>query len=184
MNLIDWDFRLETECVKIALRKDNRKTFRKGKEGDWTLLVCPDTTNLNQPSDQQKVLTCLEGLVRMAAKEQLPGRLKLWSEKTGLTYELMKINTAHTRWGSCSCKVKRSWFGLKRQSGYHIHLSMYLVLLPVRLQDLVILHELTHTLEMNHSARFHALLNQLVDGKEKELERELKKYSTSIFSFV
>jgi predicted metal-dependent hydrolase len=50
------------------------------------------------------------------------------------------------------------------------------MLLPDELREFIILHELCHTQHHNHSTAFHALLNTLVGGKEKALNRELKAY--------
>lgn len=50
------------------------------------------------------------------------------------------------------------------------------MLLPEHLRDFIILHELCHTRHHNHSPQFHALLDSLVGGRERLLNRELKQY--------
>ena len=48
---------------------------------------------------------------------------------------------------------------------------------PEHLRDFVILHELCQTVRHGHSRRFHALLDRLTGGHEKELTRELKRFT-------
>lgn len=52
-----------------------------------------------------------------------------------------------------------------------------LVFLPQELRDYIICHELAHLSEMNHSPRFHALLDSYLDGREAMLAARLRAYS-------
>lgn len=113
------------------------------------------------PPEEQK--TRIEEL-RRAAKADLPGRMVRLTEATGLRCEKLTIRASRTKWGSCSGQN-------------HISLSLYLMTLPEVLRDFVILHELCHTVHHNHSPRFHALLDRLTGGREKELSRELRRYT-------
>lgn len=113
------------------------------------------------PPEEQK--TRIEEL-RRAAKADLPGRMARLTEATGLRCEKLTIRASRTKWGSCSGQN-------------HISLSLYLMTLPEALRDFVILHELCHTVHHNHSPRFHALLDRLTGGREKELSRELRRYT-------
>ena len=109
----------------------------------------------------------IEESLRRNAKSILPSRLASLSKQCGLPYSSVKINSSQGRWGSCSARKD-------------INLSYYLVLLPSHLIDYVLLHELCHTREMNHSERFWALLNQFTEGKALALRGELRKYRTEI----
>lgn len=60
--------------------------------------------------------------------------------------------------------------------GKTISLSCYLMLLPAHLADYVILHELAHTKEMNHSPAFYALLDSFTEGQARKLREELKHF--------
>ena len=57
-----------------------------------------------------------------------------------------------------------------------IQLSRNLMFLPEELVRYVICHELAHLTHMNHSPQFHALCNQYIGGKEKELEQQLRQF--------
>jgi predicted metal-dependent hydrolase len=79
------------------------------------------------------------------AKEVLAPRLKGLAEETGLTFSDVAIKGQRTRWGSCS-RNKR------------ITLNYKLLFLPPDLVRYVLVHELCHTAEHNHSQRFWALI--------------------------
>ena len=113
------------------------------------------------PSEERKAR--VEEL-RRAAKADLPGRIARLSEATGLKYEKLSIRASHTKWGSCSGRN-------------HISLSLFLMTLPEHLRDYVIIHELCHTVHHNHSPRFHALVDRLVGGCEKALNKELRAFT-------
>ncbi|MFI3282298.1 MAG: M48 family metallopeptidase, partial [Rikenellaceae bacterium] len=102
--------------------------------------------------------------LRRKAIEYIPKRVEEISAATGLKYNRLIIRPTQTKWGSCS-------------SQKNISLSLYLMSLPKHLIDFVIVHELCHTVHFNHSAEFHALVNRVVGGKEKLLNKELKGYS-------
>ncbi len=102
--------------------------------------------------------------LRSKAAEYLPKRVAEISQITGLKYNRLTIRPTLSKWGSCSTQQ-------------NISLSLYLMSLPKHLIDFVIVHELCHTIHFNHSAEFHSLVNSIMGGKEKLLERELKGYS-------
>ena len=79
-------------------------------------------------------------------------------------FNRLTIKNNKSNWGSCSAKK-------------NINLNMNLVELPQELMDYVIIHELCHLIHLNHSDKFHSLLDQLCNGKSKELSKSLRKYS-------
>lgn len=102
--------------------------------------------------------------MREAARAALVPKLREAAARHGFGFKgRVAIKNNVTNWGSCSSKG-------------NINLNMRLVLLPERLQDYVILHELCHLRHQNHGPQFHALLDSLLGGREKELQRELHEW--------
>lgn len=101
------------------------------------------------------------------ARNTLKSRLDEISEMTGLAYSGFRLSSARTNWGSCSGKNS-------------INLSWRLMLLQPGLRDYVILHELCHTKEHNHSQRFWALVGSFMPDY-KERRKILKKAAEGIF---
>lgn len=104
-----------------------------------------------------------ENVLRRKAQSILPDQLAELAELHGFKYVDVKIRKSRSRWGSCSSKGR-------------INLSFYLLLLPEHLIEYVLLHELCHTVHMNHSPAFWNLLNKCTENKAKELRREIRKY--------
>ena len=115
---------------------------------------------------QTWITKTLEAFARKRVKERLIPRLLNMAAERSLNLNNVKVSSAKGRWGSCSSKG-------------NINLSLYLVLLPRHLQDYVLQHELTHLVEMNHSPRFWARLNEVCEGKAKALRKEMRGYNTS-----
>lgn len=95
-------------------------------------------------------LNCKRALhqwIRCRAQEQLTPWLRKLSEKTNLPFGKLVVRRQKTRWASCS--------GHKT-----ISLNSQLLFLPADLVEYVFRHELCHTIHMNHSAAFWALLQQ------------------------
>jgi predicted metal-dependent hydrolase len=85
-------------------------------------------------------------LLRHAHRSLLPWLDRL-SAETGLPYSGLRIRLQRSRWGSCSSRKS-------------ISLNAKLLFLPPELVRYVLLHELSHTRELNHSRRFWTLLER------------------------
>lgn len=103
-----------------------------------------------------------EGFDAEEAKNILTLKVKELSRKHNFTFKKISIRNQKTRWGSCSHKN-------------NISLNAKLALLPERIINYVIIHELMHTKIKNHSKEFWSSLNSLVEGAKK-IDAELKDY--------
>ncbi|MFI3306492.1 MAG: YgjP-like metallopeptidase domain-containing protein [Rikenellaceae bacterium] len=101
--------------------------------------------------------------LRREAKEYLPRRTAELAAMCGFEFGDITIRSARSRWGCCT-------------AANNLSLSLFLMQLPRHLIDFVILHELTHTIHHNHSPRFHATLDRVLSGRERDFIKELKLY--------
>ena len=96
----------------------------------------------------------LEKRYRQAAKDYIPKRVDYYASEIGVSYERIRIAEQKTRWGSCSSKGTLSF-------------NWKLMLAPPKVLDYVVVHELCHIKEMNHSPRFWKLVEEIMpDYKE------------------
>lgn len=85
--------------------------------------------------------------IRKFSELYLSNRVEHWAKVTGLNFNNLRVKELKTKWGSCS-------------SLRNINLNWQLVLLSEHLIDYVIIHELMHLKEMNHSPQFWALVGK------------------------
>ncbi len=94
-------------------------------------------------------------LAEEAAKD-IPERVKRFAPIVGVDYGRITIRNQKSRWGSCSSRK-------------NLNFNCLLMLAPPEQRDYVVVHELCHLKEMNHSKRFW-----------KEVERVLPDYKKSV----
>ena len=143
-------------CVRSEACR--RAQYRFEEEGP-TVIFCIPKSNENPEHT-------LLNLVRFFSKDALACRLNHLARKLNLNVRRLTVRDQASRWGSCSSKRG-------------ISLNWRLVLLEPGLQDYVILHELAHLTEMNHSKRFWDLLESY-DPCCWEHESELKAITGTI----
>ena len=82
------------------------------------------------------------------ARESLPARARYYAGLLGEDFAGVTIRCQRTRWGSCSAKR-------------NLNFNCLLMLTPPEVIDAVVVHEVCHLREMNHSERFYALVLRL-----------------------
>lgn len=100
--------------------------------------------------------------LRKRAEEVLWQKTVYYANLLGVSCQGIRIGDQKTFWGSCSSKGRISY-------------NWHLVLMPERIQDYVVVHELCHLMEMNHSVRFWNQVEGMIPDY-KERRKWLKEY--------
>ena len=155
---------LQTLTFSVKIRAAERNNiFLSLKNGALTIEF-PNGADCSTDAIQTQFWNGIDYFLKKEAKRILPGQTSFLADKHGFSFSSIKIQSSKSRWGSCS-------------QGRNINLSFYLLLLPQHLVDYVILHELCHTKEMNHSPKFWQWMDKVTDGQSKKLRAEMKQYS-------
>lgn len=102
------------------------------------------------------------------ARQTVPERAAYFAPLVGVTYGRITIRSQHTLWGSCSGKG-------------NLNFNCLLMLTPPEVLDYVVVHELCHRKEMNHSARFWAEVGRVLP--DYEIRRKwLRENGTALIS--
>lgn len=143
-------------------------------ERTWELVKQPRPTSslrIRENRQQQLTLTgdcsneeaCKQAVTRWLknqAKKLLPALLTQICDETGLAFNNVSIRSQKTRWGSCSREKK-------------INLNYKIIFLPYHLARHILVHELCHTVHLDHSRRFWNLVGQF-DSNYKEHNKTLQ----------
>ena len=112
-------------------------------EDDTLEVSVPDT------GDAAAVRRKLEQWYRAEARRHFVQRLEHYADRMGLAVRNVALSGARTRWGSC-------------YSRGDIRLSWRLIQAPISQIDYVVVHELAHIRELNHSPRFWAIVEGIL----------------------
>lgn len=143
---IDRDLKIK---VRAPQRMNQNQIMRFVKEKEqWIRLHLAKMIQLQkmqekEMTDTQRVTLTPEDLQRLMvlARREIPVRVKYFAELMGVTYGKITIRNQKTRWGSCS------------QVG-NLNFNCHLMEMPTEILDYVVVHELCHRKQMNHSRLF------------------------------
>ena len=117
--------------------------FVESKQG-WILAHLPEGTEAAPQFTDAEIRE-----LALLAKTVIPARVAYYAPLVGVSYGSVTIRSQHTRWGSCSSRG-------------NLNFNCLLMLTPAGVLDYVVVHELCHRKEMNHSARFWAQVERIL----------------------
>ncbi len=97
------------------------------------------------------------------AKKMIVGRVEYYNSFYNLKYNRISVKKQSTKWGSCSRKK-------------NLNFNYKLLFLPQEMADYVVVHELCHLQEMNHSKKFWDLVAKVFPNF-KEIRKEMRGIS-------
>ena len=131
-----------SSCRLKLLKSGNVSNFKAQLSDDFLLLFTPADTPL---TDHMRLRDAVISFYRQLATDYMPPRVAELASEHGFAYNNLRIKNQKTRWGSCSIKG-------------NINLNLRLMMAPTDVIDYVIIHELCHLRELNHSPEFWRLV--------------------------
>jgi len=154
------DFKTKNHTLKISCT--NEDNISVNVSNTEILVGYPFNCNVKDEPVQLMIRKGIEKVLKIEAKEYIPARTTELAKANNFEFNKVYIKNNKSRWGSCS------------HLG-NLNFSFHLMMLPDELIDYVILHELTHTVEHNHSRKFWTILDSIY-GDSKAIDKKLKNY--------
>ncbi len=158
--------------VRAPLRTPVREINKfVGEKADWIEkhLRAIEDRNREMAENPPKELSKQEiKLLVTRAKRIIPQKVKYYADIMGLEYGRITIKMQKSRWGSCSSKK-------------NLNFNCLLMRTPDEIIDYVVVHELCHLKEMNHSPAFWAEVEKMIPDY-KERRKWLKDHGREIMT--
>lgn len=118
--------------------------------------------------DAAEVAACVADWLKEQASTLVVARVSAYVRRIATEPPRVRLSNARSEWGSCNAKGE-------------IRLNWRLVQLPPLLAEYVVAHEVAHMIELNHSARFWAVVESLLPG-HAALRRQLDEWTALLAS--
>jgi len=149
----EWPYKGETHSLKLNGSHESRV-------GNQTLQLSRADVDKNGVKD------ALEDLYRKKAREFIESTVREYTEKLDVQYDTLRIKNQKTLWGSCSSKK-------------NLNFNWRLIMAPPDKGEYVIVHELCHLRQPNHSSKFWNLVARYCDRPKKKA-RWLKEHAVEL----
>lgn len=119
--------------------------------------------------EETSIQRALETLYRRSARQRFERRADDYAERMGVEYEKIEIRNQRTKWGSCSTNGT-------------LGLNWRLMMAPPEIIDYIVVHELAHLREANHSPEFWSLVAEYDPEYESHSEWLTENSARLVFS--
>jgi predicted metal-dependent hydrolase len=100
----------------------------------------------------------LDNFYRKKLKEMIPQMISDWEARMNVKVNEFGVKSMKTRWGTCNIRTQRIWLNLE------------LAKKPVECLEHIVVHEMVHLLERNHTKRFYALMDRFLPDWRRRKE--------------
>ncbi len=135
-------------------------TIAHGPDGKTSIVFADQSVKVGQID--QDCRSAIEHHLRRLAAVELPSRVFHYAQLNGLKVQRVSVRNQKSRWGSCSRRGT-------------VSLNWRLIQAPQFVADYIILHEIMHLRQMNHSPKFWREVESVCPGF-REAERWLKAH--------
>lgn len=135
-------------------------------DGRFLVLI---PASVDSQSLEKRVREALSGWLRAKARQVLAARVALMAARYGFVVQKVNVKDLRSRWGSCSLQGT-------------VNFNWRLIMTPMPVIDYLVIHELAHLREMNHSDRFWKLVGELCP-EYRSHQTWLKNCGNGLFQF-
>lgn len=140
------------------------------EKADWIARAKDRARARAKAAEAAGALTQAElGDLARRARADLPARVQRFADALGVDYGRITIRAQRTRWGSCSAQG-------------NLNFNCLLMLAPEEVRDYVVVHELCHRKQMNHSEAFWAEVERVLPGY-REARKWLKTHGQELMQY-
>lgn len=154
--------KFKTKYHTLKISKSSESDLSVNVSDSEILINCPFHLQVEDEHVQLMIKSGIKETLRIEAKNYIPSRISELAHLYNFKFKKVYIKNNKSRWGSCSRKG-------------NLNFSFHLMMLPDELIDYVILHELAHTIEQNHSKKFWTILDNIY-GDSKAVDKKLNIY--------
>lgn len=156
---------------RVIVRCPNRMSEREiglfvQSKSNW---ICKHISKFKE-KDAEKLNTEEIAFLRKQTAELVHKRVEYFAAIIGVSYNRVSVRVQRSRWGSCSSKK-------------NLNFNCLLALVPADVLDYVVVHELCHLKQMNHSARFWSEVRKVLPDYELS-KRWLREHGGLLLSRI